>query len=111
MLMNHIDITKNIKLIEGQKAELLLNAAQLNMLLSNMDEGDIQDKLADFLSEIAASTYLLGRRLGLSYNSIEKKIDEKLRIKVLNEFVEKVEANDIYELIDYRKRSSERKQG
>ncbi|MDR0288223.1 MAG: MazG-like family protein [Clostridiales bacterium] len=110
MLINHVDITKNIKVIEHQKAELLLTAAQLNMLLSQTEQDSIQEKLFDCVSEIVATSYLLGRKLGMSYNNIEKKVDEKLRIKALTDFAERVEADEIYELIDYRKQSAERKQ-
>ncbi len=77
------DITKNIKTIEILKSRLLSEVAVLyeDMLSSHSDI----DKRADLLSEILILTYILSNKLGITYEDIDKKIKNKLRLGVLEE--------------------------
>lgn len=75
-----IDITRNIKLIEWLKSELLTDFANLFKVLVNGMREEVHDTAADILSNIILIAYLLGRRLGISFNSIEMKIHNKIKL-------------------------------
>lgn len=83
-----IDITRNIKTIEWLKSELLTDIADLFRILVNGAREEIHDTLSEVLSNIILICYLLGRRLGIGFNSIEMKIDSKIRLGL-------VESDDI----------------
>lgn len=85
-----IDITRNIKLIEWLKSELLTDIANLFKMLVNGIKEDVYDMTSDTLANIILISYLLGRRLGLSYNAIEMKIENKIKLGLVeNHDVEK----------------------
>ncbi len=85
-----IDITRNIKMIEWLKSELLTDIASLFKSLVNGVKEDIHESASETLSNIILIAYLLGRRLGLSYNSIEMKIENKVKLGLVeNHDVEK----------------------
>lgn len=85
-----IDITRNIKLIEWLKSELLTDMANLFRVLVNGVREEIHDSVSDILSNIILISYLLGKRLGISYNSIEMKIRSKVKLGLVeNHDVEK----------------------
>ncbi|MCX8129884.1 MAG: MazG-like family protein [Clostridia bacterium] len=85
-----IDITRNIKIIEWLKSELLTDMANLFKILVNGMKEEIHDSIADTISNIILISYLLGRRLGISYNSIEMKIENKVKLGLVeNHDVEK----------------------
>lgn len=75
-----IDITRNIKIIEWLKSELLTDMANLFKTLVNGVREDIHETISETLSNIILISYLLGRRLGLSYNAIEMKIENKIKL-------------------------------
>lgn len=79
----NFDITKNIKLIEMLKGQLLSGVADLfnNLAEDNPDVGERSDVLSDLL----VITYLLSNRLGLSYNTLDMKAINKLKIGILEE--------------------------
>ncbi len=81
-LNREIDITKNIKMIEWLKSELLTDIANLfRQLISGFKE-ETEEILAETLSNIIIITYLLSKRLGINYNIIDLKIDNKLKIGI-----------------------------
>lgn len=75
-----IDITRNIKLIEWLKSELLTDIANLFKVLVNGVKEEIHDSVSDTISNIILISYLLGKRLGISYNVIEMKIYNKIKL-------------------------------
>ncbi len=77
------DITKNIKLIEMLKCQLLTNIADLHTNLSN-DESDLNER-GEILSDLLIITYMLANRLGFSYGSIDVKAIKKLKFGILDE--------------------------
>lgn len=95
--MNHmavadkeIDITRNIRLIEWLKSELLTDLADLFRVLSRGVREDMYEAVSDILSNIILVSYLLGKRLGISYNAIEMKIHNKVKLGLVeNHDVEK----------------------
>ncbi|AUS95072.1 hypothetical protein CDQ84_03810 [Clostridium thermosuccinogenes] len=85
-----IDITRNIKIIEWLKSELLTDIANLFKVLANGIKEEVHETVTDTLSNIILISYLLGRRLGISYNAIELKIENKVKLGLIeNHDVEK----------------------
>lgn len=85
-----IDITRNIKLIEWLKSELLTDMANLFRTLVNGVREEVHESVSDTLSNIILISYLLGKRLGISYSSIELKIRGKIKLGLVeNHDVEK----------------------
>lgn len=78
-----IDITRNIKIIEWLKSELLTDIAALFKVLINGMREEVHETVAETLSNIILICYLLGRRLGISYNAIEIKIENKVKLGLL----------------------------
>ncbi|RKD22215.1 MazG-like family protein [Caminicella sporogenes DSM 14501] len=79
-----IDITKNIKIIEWLKSELLSSVASLFEILFKGIKGS-QETIVDILANIILVTYVLGRRLGINYNVLDMRIKEKIRLGVIEE--------------------------
>lgn len=72
------DITKNVKIIEWIKNEILMSVSDLfNLLFKGVKS--IDDSLRDCLASIIMLTYLLGKRLGISFDDIDYKIKEKVK--------------------------------
>jgi len=85
-----IDITRNIKIIEWLKSELLTDLANLFKVLVNGMKEEIHDSISETLSNLILICYLLGKRLGISYNSIEMKMESKIKLGLIeNHDVEK----------------------
>ncbi|GAE87749.1 MazG-like family protein [Acetivibrio straminisolvens] len=85
-----IDITRNIKIIEWLKSELLTDIANLFKVLVNGVREEVHESVSETLSNIILICYMLGRRLGVSYNSIEIKINNKIKLGIIeNHDVEK----------------------
>jgi NTP pyrophosphatase (non-canonical NTP hydrolase) len=78
-----MDITRNIRIIEWFKSELLGNVASLYRLLVDGMKEEIHDELADILSCIILISYLLGRKLGINYGAVEIKMRNKIRLGLL----------------------------
>jgi len=85
-----IDITRNIKLIEWLKSELLTELADLFRVLARGVREELHEAVGEILANIILISYLLGKRLGISYNAIEMKIHSKIRLGLVeNHDVEK----------------------
>ena len=80
-----MDITKNIRIIENLKSELLAGIAQLYSRMSADDCEDLKEIALDTLSNTIIISYLLSRRLGLDYTAIEKDIASKIRLGLIQE--------------------------
>lgn len=93
-----MDITRNIKVIEWFKSELLANVANLFKILVDGMKEEIHDELADTLSGIILISYLLGRRLGISYNAVEIKMRNKIRLGLLESNIADKDYEDLDEL-------------
>ncbi|MFT9496518.1 MazG-like family protein [Anaerosolibacter sp.] len=79
-----IDVTKNIKTIEWLKSELLTTIASLFELLVRGVKGT-QDALIDVLANIILVTYILGKRLGINFATIDMRIEDKIRLGILEQ--------------------------
>ena len=80
-----MDITKNMRLIESLKSDLLLAVSQLYTEMADENCEDIRDVALDTLSDVIIISYLLSRRLGLDYPAVEKQIVSKIRLGILQE--------------------------
>ena len=80
-----IDITKNIRMIEWLKSELITDIANLHKVLVNGVKEELNESIADALSNMILISYLLGRRLGINYDTIQSKIQEKIKLGLLEE--------------------------
>ena len=75
------EITKNIKIIEWMKTELIMSVGDVfNLLFKGVKPVD--EILQDTLANIVMITYLLAKRLGVSFKEIDYKIKEKIKIGI-----------------------------
>ena len=75
------DITKNVKIIEWMKKELILSVGDVFDLVFKGVK-PLYEALQDTLANIIMITYLLAKRLGISFSEIDYKIKEKIRIGI-----------------------------
>lgn len=75
------DVTKNVKIIEWMKKELILSVGDVFDLIFKGVK-PLDEALQDTLANIIMITYLLGKRLGISFNEIDYKIKEKIKIGI-----------------------------
>ncbi len=98
------DITKNIRIIEFLKSELLNSIAAL---FQNMIKGARanRENLLDILANIILVTYVLAKRLGFDQGIIDNKILDKIKVGKLEEHETEKWYGDLSDLSDYlRKR-------
>ncbi|KKO54381.1 hypothetical protein XI25_07275 [Paenibacillus sp. DMB20] len=70
-----LDVAKRAKVIEWLKTELVDNVSRLFKALW---EGSTT-KVGDSLASLMMSSYILGRRLGMSYRDLDDLLIEKLK--------------------------------
>ena len=75
------DVTKNVKIIEWMKKELVLSVGDVFDLIFKGVK-PLDEALQDTLANIIMITYLLAKRLGISFSEIDYKIKEKIRIGI-----------------------------
>ena len=75
------DVTKNVKIIEWMKKELILSVGDVFDLIFK-GVMPLDEALQDTLANIIMITYLLAKRLGISFSEIDYKIKEKIRIGI-----------------------------
>ena len=80
-----MDITRNMRMIEGLKGQLLLSISTLYSEMASETCEDIKPVALDTLSDTIIISYLLSRRLGLDYQALEKQISAKIRLGLLQE--------------------------
>lgn len=95
-----VDITKNIKMIEWLKSELLTAVALLFETLARGIKNS-QEIVLDAIANIILVTYLLGRRLGLSLESIDSKIKDKAKLGRIEEHNIEKWYGDLSELLNH----------
>ena len=85
MLNNEdLDIMGNIKLIENYKNFLLSTVADLFVTMGKGSKASM-DEVNDELAEIMIFSYLLGKRLGINYASLDERMIKKLKLGVVEE--------------------------
>ena len=93
-----LNITTNIKAIDVIKSEILSEVAKLYEVLADFDNGDIYENVSNSISTIVAMDYILARRLGFSYEDIDKKIIELTSIAEENHHELEVAFSDMSDL-------------
>lgn len=101
-----LDITKNLKVIEWLKSEILLSVAELFRMLARGARVS-SDSLADCLASMIIASYLLGKRLGIHFSVIEQKIANKIRLGILEEHEIEKDYGDLSELRQHIKANRE----
>ena len=81
---NNMDIMKNLRTIEWLKSEILMDIAKLYEMLSTGEE-DLKDETEDLISNIILLSYILGRRLGLSYEGINSNLEDKIKLNLIED--------------------------
>lgn len=97
-----LDIIGNIKLIENYKNYLLSSVADLFMTMGKGSRMDM-DEAQDELSEIILFSYLLGRKLGINYSSIDETVLRKLKLGLAEGEAMEQKCQDYSSLISYIK--------
>ncbi|WDV45865.1 MazG-like family protein [Clostridiaceae bacterium M8S5] len=83
-MKNDVDITKNIKVIEWLKCELLSSISSLYESLMH-ETKQSREVVIDVLANIIFVTYLLGKRLGIPFQKLDAKIKSKIKLKIVEE--------------------------
>jgi len=78
---HNLAVAKNIRVIEWLKTELLSGVTNLFRAMTKNSE----DALLEALSGIVTTTYVLARRLGISFSRLDSKIEIKLRAYIAEE--------------------------
>lgn len=92
------NITKNVRVIEFLKCNILADVSSLFTKLFTKDADDTGYKVADILASIISGCYILGRRLGISFETIDMKIKSNLKIGTLQKNELESEFGDLSEL-------------
>ena len=95
-----IDITRNIRIIEFLKSELLTSVASLHRLLLKGTKAS-RESLKDVLANIILVVYILAKRFGLTYRSIDSKVMDKIKIGRLEEHETEKWYGDLSGLSEY----------
>ena len=75
------DVTRNVKIMEWMKTELLMSLGDLfNLILKGVKPLD--EALQDTLANIIMITYLLAKRLGISFTEIDYEVKEKIKLGI-----------------------------
>lgn len=97
--MGELEITRKIKIIEQLKSQLLTDVSSL---FSNMasDEMSTESNL-NILADIVIITYFLTEKLGTSYDGLDIRIINKLKLALINEEEHSKWRNQLSQLARY----------
>ena len=93
-----LSIAANVKAIDLIKSEILSEVARLYENLADFDNTDIYNNISNGIATIAAMDYILARRLGFSYEDIDKKIVELASIAEKNNHELEIAFSDMSDL-------------
>lgn len=80
-LDKNLEVTRNVKIIEWMKKEIVVSIGDLfNLLFKGV--GPLNEALQDTIANIIMVTYLLAKRLGISFSDLDYKIKEKIKTAV-----------------------------
>ena len=82
MYKKELDVAKNIKIIESLKCELLSDLSQLYSGMANPDSMEQQER-DDILANMIMVTYMLAKKLGVPYHTLDLKILNKLKVGII----------------------------
>lgn len=99
-----MDITRNIRLIEWLKCELLSGIASLCQALYKGKQSSL-DALTDIIASMVLACYLLARRLGITFAAVDLKIENKIKLGIAEEHEIEKWYKDLSELAGYINRN------
>ena len=79
-----IDIVKNMKTVEWLKSELLTNIAYLHRIFIDSEENS-KENIEDTISDIIMESYVLAKRLGISFRDLDITLKENIRLNLIEE--------------------------
>lgn len=103
---DRMDITKNIKLIEWLKSELLSGVAAFYRLLFKGSKGS-QEAVVDAIANIILVSYLLAKRLGINFAAVDLKIKSKIKLGITEQHEVEKWYGDLSQLSGYMNRNRE----
>lgn len=80
-LDNQLDITKNIKMIEILKTQLLSGVSDLYCNLASTSKNN--SERLEIFADLIIINYILANKLGISHQALDLKINKKLKILAL----------------------------
>lgn len=95
-----IDIIKNMRTVEWLKAQLLESVANLYSSLAHGEEST-RENLEDLISNVVLESFLLGKRLGLTYENIDKALKDNIKINLIEEHKIERWYGDLSLLLEY----------
>lgn len=81
MFSNESEILRKMRLIEWLKAELITSVGQLYQAMAKNSEQAISEGLA----AIVVACYILARRLGINFDSLDKAVVKKVEQNIKSE--------------------------
>ncbi len=105
---DNLDVTRNMRLVEWLKCEMLTGVASFYQLMQRGSRSS-QEALADVIANIILVAYLLARRLGMTYATVDLRIQSKIKLGITEEHEVEKWYKDLSELAGYMNRT--RKQG
>lgn len=93
-----MNISTNLKAIDMIKGEILSEIAKLYRSLADYDEISEYESITNEIATVIAMDYILARRLGITYSSIDKKISDLLTIAEENGHELEIQFSDMSEL-------------
>lgn len=78
---DNFNIMKNIRMIEELKAQLLCVISEFFRLLTK-GNNVAKDAILECISGAVITLYVLGEKLGYSFNDIDEKMEEKLELGI-----------------------------
>lgn len=96
-----MNIAANVRAIDTVKSELLSELARLYRTMSNYEEEPIYDEVLEEIATINAMCYILARRLGMNFESVDDRMLELLSAAIQNGHEIEAEFSDMSQLADY----------
>jgi hypothetical protein len=104
-----LDITRNIRMIEWLKSQILADVSNLFSLLVNGFKEEVQEHVSDTLANLILVAFVLGKRLGTTYTAIQLKVESKIKLGIIeNTDIEKY-YGDLSELARHMRREADSK--
>jgi hypothetical protein len=80
-----IDITRGIKIVEWLKSEILTDIAALFKELLNSAKDNSREVITETISNIIIVAYLIAKRYGIGFEVVDIKIENKLKLGIIEE--------------------------
>ncbi|QGU96738.1 MazG-like family protein [Clostridium bovifaecis] len=103
MKREDFNIMSNIRIIENLKAELLCIIGDFFKLLAR-GSNVAQDAILECISGAIIILYLLGERLGYSYDEVDENMKKKLKLGIAEGDIIERESKDLSKLYSHIKR-------